>query len=250
MVSARLWDAGTVGIEEFGSSVRAYFEDSLEPEGIKGLFSDFAIQTDAEIAAVRVEEAADREPILVGKRFVIIPASRIPLPMDAGMAFGSGRHETTQLCLEALEEVIRPGHTVFDVGCGSGILALACQKLGAGRVIGSDIDEAAIQVARRHFSGPIFVGSADAFPSGQADVVICNITGKVCDRLAADLKRIAKTGSQVVISGFATELRPVSFSAKRVLKLNDWECWICDQEQIHPEVNGGATGEHVREWWI
>lgn len=250
IVSARLWEAGTLGLEEFDLGLRAYFDDSIEPAMVRQLFPTCRVQIEAGVPAVAVREAADRDPILVGKRFVIVPTGRIPLAIDAGMAFGSGRHETTQLCLEALEELVNPGATVFDVGCGSGILALACQKLGAGEVVGADIDEAAIGVARQHVSAPLFVGSADGFPNGRADLVICNITAKVCDRLATDLKRITKEGGRVLISGFTTELRPERFKAEQLRQLNDWECWICDPALIKADPAAMAEGEHARQWWL
>ncbi len=245
-----MWDAGTLGIEEFGSALRAYFDDSLELETVKLLLPELEFQVEYKVAPVAVQEAADREAILVGQRFVIIPTGRIPLAVDAGMAFGSGRHETTQLCLEALERLLYPGYTVFDVGCGSGILALACQKLGAAMVVGVDIDEAAVRVARQHFSGPVFVGSADGFPDGRADLVICNITGKVCDWLATDLKRITKSSGLVLISGFTSEQTPKNFAAIKVFRLNDWECWVCNPHSIKADAQEKLAGVHAHEWWL
>ena len=95
-------------------------------------------------------------PIPVGKRIYIVPEwmrgqpvpeGRVPLYLNPGLTFGTGSHPTTQLCLELLEEAVRPGDRVLDLGCGSGILAIAALGLGAGRAIGVDIDPKAVDVA-------------------------------------------------------------------------------------------------------
>jgi ribosomal protein L11 methyltransferase len=165
------------------------------------------------------------------------------------MAFGSGRHETTQLCLEALEKFLQPGQVVYDIGCGSGILSLAAMRLGA-TVIASDIDESALSIARRHFSGPLFVGSADCFPEHSADVVLSNITGAVNDHIAADLKRIAKPGGVIVVSGFTGQTAPLSFRPTHTLSLNDWQCWLCDPANITPAPETADPNHHEPQWWL
>jgi ribosomal protein L11 methyltransferase len=212
------------------------------------------------VAPVAVQEAAERDPIFAGARFVIVPVSqtgvqqtltpdRIVLPIDAAMAFGSGRHETTQLCLQALELLIRSHHVVFDVGCGSGILALAAQKLGATSVVAADIDESAVQVARRHFSGALFVGSADCFASHAADIVICNITAKIDDLLAGDLRRVLKPSGCLIISGFIVQSPPQCFTPKHKMHHGEWQCWICEPESIQPSIQVGLT-TYAAEWWL
>ena len=88
------------------------------------------------------------KPLRVGRRLVVKPSweeyaprpDDLVLELDPGMAFGTGAHPTTQLCLEVLEDVVRPGERVLDFGTGSGILALAAARLGAGPVVGLDID--------------------------------------------------------------------------------------------------------------
>jgi len=179
-----------------------------------------------------------------------VPSDLIVLPIDAAMAFGSGRHETTQLCLEALELYVKSGQTVFDVGCGSGILSLAALKLGAGRVVGADIDEAAISVARRHFPGPLFVGSADGFPAGGADIVICNITAKVNDHIAGDLRRITKQGGRILVSGFIANGAPARFQAERIFRLAEWQCWVCDPALVQMETPNRDENIHNKQWWL
>jgi SAM-dependent methyltransferase len=250
LISAELWELGTSGIEETGDGLRAFFADSSTPASIQRAFPAFAPIIELAVATVGVVEAADRDPIRVGKRFVIIPADLIVLPIDAAMAFGSGRHESTQLCLTAMELYLKPGDTVFDVGCGSGILALAAQKLGATRVVGADIDETAIAVARRHFSGPLFVGSADGFPEGTADLVISNITARVNDRITGELRRIVKPGGRVVLSGFTSEELPSRCQAEYILHRGEWQCWVCNPAQLQAGLRDEGANAHAERWWL
>lgn len=113
----------------------------------------------------RVEDAdwaeawkAHYKPARIGKRLLIRPswievearAGDIEIALDPGMAFGTGTHPTTQLCLEALEDVIQPAHEVLDLGCGSGILAIAAAKLGASRVLALDMDNLALDATREN----------------------------------------------------------------------------------------------------
>ncbi|WP_312942065.1 50S ribosomal protein L11 methyltransferase, partial [Oscillibacter sp.] len=96
------------------------------------------------------------KPLNIGQRLLVIPqweqdtvnpGDRVPLILDPGLAFGTGSHATTRLCLEALEQVVKPGDTVLDLGCGSGILSIAALKLGATSATAVDIDENCINVA-------------------------------------------------------------------------------------------------------
>src|SRR5271165_6989289 len=123
----------------------------------------------------------------IGERIFVIPEwrddptppNRFRITINAGLAFGTGAHETTRLCLEALERHIQPGCTVVDIGTGSGILCEAALKLGAGRAVGSDTDPGAVAVAKENFERAgvavgAFVGSADAVGNGVADIVVAN----------------------------------------------------------------------------
>jgi ribosomal protein L11 methyltransferase len=100
---------------------------------------------------------AHYKPIRIGSRLMIQPAwlplqekDRLPIFMDPGMAFGTGTHPTTQLCLTAIEETVQKGRSVVDIGCGSGILSIAAAKLGANKVLALDIDSIALQNARKN----------------------------------------------------------------------------------------------------
>jgi ribosomal protein L11 methyltransferase len=151
----------------------------------------------------------------IGERIFVVPEwrddptppGRIRIVVNAGLAFGTGAHETTRLCLEAIERTLQPGAVMVDVGTGSGILCEAAIKLGAGRAWAADTDPAAVAVARENFaragiSVPAFVGSADAVASNIADLIAANISPAWIAGLAAEWVRILKPGGVGILSGF------------------------------------------------
>jgi ribosomal protein L11 methyltransferase len=148
-------------------------------------------------------------PLLVGERFFLVapwrkeptPPGRIRLEINPGVQCGTGQHPCTQLCLEAMERTIRPGHSVLDVGSGSGILSLAAKLLGAGRVVACDLDEGAASPAQL-FSVPFFMGSIDAVRSRSFDVVVANINEDVIGDLRPEFERVAR---KRILSGFQNE---------------------------------------------
>ena len=148
--------------------------------------------------------------IEVGRFFIVAPWSTDETPdgllrlcVHPGLAFGTGRDTTTQLCLEALEQMIQPGMAVLDVGTGSGILAEAAFLLGATKVEACDIDPVAAQAAREQLPAQIgiFVGSARSVSSGWADLIIANINAETITNLAPEFKRILKPEGKVVLCG-------------------------------------------------
>lgn len=157
----------------------------------------------------------------VGEHLVIKPTweSYIPQPgdvvleLDPGMAFGTGDHETTRLCLEQLEKLMRPGSVVYDIGTGSGILALAAAKLGAAKVIACDLDPVAVSVARGNIAHmglderiSVQDGSIDSI-KGQADLIIANIIADVIlEILPIVVDRLAK-GGYFIAGGIIRERR-------------------------------------------
>lgn len=159
------------------------------------------------------------KPLHVGK-IVVKPSwedyqaqpGELIVQIDPGMAFGTGNHDTTQLCLEALQELIRGGETVLDVGTGSGILAIAAAKLGAGRVVGLDIDSVAVEVAINNVADEglndiLTIKRADSPEvfDETADVVVANIIASVIIGMARELREKTRVGGVLVVSGIILE---------------------------------------------
>jgi ribosomal protein L11 methyltransferase len=168
-------------------------------------------------------------PVRVGQHFVIKPSWReftpatgdVVIEIDPGLAFGSGLHPTTQLCLNILEELPLAGQSLFDVGTGSGILALAALKLGAASVRAVDVDDVAIRVARENFerngysfpNAPlqekerveVAVGSAHDTGGRQWDIVVANILANTIIELLPDLKAALAPGGLLILSGIIAE---------------------------------------------
>ena len=151
------------------------------------------------------------EPILIGERLRITPSwhsaaapDRIDVVLDPGLAFGTGSHPTTRLCLQWLEQHLSPTDTVIDYGCGSGILAIAAARLGASSVCGIDIDPQALiataENARRN-AVQVDVRSSEAPRPLSADVVVANILSIPLKVLAPLLIDLVKPGGALVLSG-------------------------------------------------
>jgi ribosomal protein L11 methyltransferase len=150
----------------------------------------------------------------IGRRLVIVPSwvehrpkpDDVVLRIDPGMAFGTGQHPTTAMCLAALEDVVTGGTSVLDLGCGSGILGIAAAKLGASRIVAIDIDPQAIKATRANATEngveiEAREGTLEA-ESEQFDIVVANISGLTLERLAPLLARALAPGGRLIASGF------------------------------------------------
>ena len=168
----------------------------------------------------------------VGKSLVIKPTWEEYVPqkgdrvlhLDPGMAFGTGTHHTTNMCMQILEEIVKPDMTVFDVGCGSGILAMTAALLGAKTIKAVDIDGKAVQVARENIAlnqlgdaiataqGDLLQGTA-----GQADIIVANIIADIIIMLLPDIPGKLKPQGKFLASGIIDErLADVEAKAKEV----------------------------------
>lgn len=139
------------------------------------------------------------------------PEDRV-IEIDPGMAFGTGTHETTALCAALMEQSVRPGDRVTDLGTGTGILAMAAALCGAGSVLATDIDPVAVKVAaeniaRNHLDGVIRTRQGDLLQAVDqvADVVVANIIADVVCQLAAPVRDYIKPGGYFICSGIARE---------------------------------------------
>lgn len=197
------------------------------------------------------------KPSRVGNRMIIKPTweefdaeeGEIILELDPGMAFGTGTHPTSRLCLETLERIfiadppfrrteITGPPDILDVGTGSGILAIAAAKLGAGRVIAIDIDPKAISVAKLNIElnsvgGTVVTGTTPLKEiSGSFDVVVANILAEDLVRMAEDLVAKMRPGGFLVLSGILTEKESTVFSGFADLPIalvdttreDEWSC--------------------------
>jgi ribosomal protein L11 methyltransferase len=172
-------------------------------------------------------------PVLhLARRTVIVPAWRryrpregeVTLRLDPGMAFGTGMHPTTRLCLTAIEDLVHPGVRVLDVGTGSGILSIAATRHGAAAVVGLDVDPIAVAAARsnvklNHLSRIVRILEADpvagASQLGQFDIVLANITARTNASLAAFHTSSLRSSGQLVASGILEDTADMVIAAFR-----------------------------------
>ncbi|MGE5672947.1 MAG: 50S ribosomal protein L11 methyltransferase [Mycobacterium leprae] len=176
------------------------------------------------------------KPMHVGERLVVIPsweqyelkAGELPLYLDPGMAFGTGSHPTTGLCLRWLEKLVKPGDDVIDVGTGSGILALAASRLGAARVQALDVDPVAVKVAAENFeqngvSIPVTHTTLDKLPKEPVDLVVANIIAAVIIDILPDVVSRMKSGGRFLASGIIAEKKQQVLDAMV-------DAWLLPQE--------------------
>lgn len=186
------------------------------------------------------------QPSPVGEKLLIRPTwrknydpeGRIVINLDPGLAFGTGTHETTRLCLEVLEKIVKEDTTVLDVGCGSGILGIASLLLGAKSAVGVDIDPMAVKTAKEN---AVLNNVEDKFTaiegnftekvSGKFDIVVANIVADAIIFLSQGVKTFMKKDSTYIMSGIIdTRVGEVieevskNFEITQKLFLNGWYC--------------------------
>ncbi len=156
----------------------------------------------------------------IGKNIIIKPTwekyfrkdDELIIEMDPGMAFGTGTHETTVMCVEELERHVKPYSTVFDIGCGSGILGITAAKLGAEKVIAVDIDELAVKVTTNNVKincvekiVKTHKGNLMELVKEKADIIVANIIAEVIIHLAKDIKNFLTENGIFIASGIILE---------------------------------------------
>ncbi len=201
------------------AEVKAYFAEKVDP---RPLLADYQLEAQISWQLIKEEDWRNEwkkyyHPLRVGRKFFIRPvweeaedADRLTLIIEPGVSFGSGTHPSTQLCLEFLENYITPESRVFDVGCGSGILAMAAAKLGAKQVWAVDNDPLAVKAARENFqlnNLEIEVVEGDLLrqAQGQADLIAANIVAEVIIQLAPAVAAALTDGGIFLASGIYCE---------------------------------------------
>lgn len=191
------------------------------------------------------------KPTKIGDRIVIKPEweeyspseGDLVIHMDPGMAFGTGNHETTSMCIENLEKYVSKKSTVFDIGCGSGILGIVASKLGAKNVVGIDIDEMAVKVANENIQKnnvqdimtAIAGNMTDKIEEGaKADIVVANIIADIIMKMSEDVRKLLKDDGIFISSGIILakvdevleNLKDNGFEVVDVIKKGEWSCIV------------------------
>lgn len=260
------WDFADINVLEHKGEVavvKAYFseEDNIEEvlEYVNGKMRELKeMGIDTGLAKVESEKMHEEDwannwkkyykPTKIGERIVVKPIweeydakeNELVLELDPGMAFGTGTHETTRMCIQALDKYVKEDSTIFDVGCGSGILAIAAAKLGAKKAIGVDLDPVAVESANENVglnnlnNIEILYGNLVEVIDGKADIVVANIIAEVICILTEDVKRVLKKDGYFITSGIihdrvdmvTKKLEEVGFEVLEVNKDGEWNCIV------------------------
>lgn len=250
LAQLRFWELGATGLEERD---RTTLSRGSDDERIT-LVASFASEAVAQRALVEVKKnfeaelsyAADVDwaiewrrgfgPRRIGQRLLLQPSwettegarDEVVVTIDPESAFGSGDHETTRLVLAALDQRMRGGERVLDVGCGSGVLSIAALRLGAASAVGVDIDEGAVTIARRNanLNGVDASFEVSATPLAEVgavfDWVLANLETRVLVHMVDELSARIAPGGSLVLSGILGEEREAILDAYVSLRLIEW----------------------------
>ncbi|WP_260284735.1 50S ribosomal protein L11 methyltransferase [Peribacillus aracenensis] len=185
-------------------------------------------------------------PVKISERFTIVPtwedytpvsSDELIIELDPGMAFGTGTHPTTVMCIQALERTVQPGDLVVDVGTGSGVLSIAAALLDAKRIQSLDLDEVAVQSAQQNVElnnvqDKVSVSQGNLLDgvNEQADIVVANILAEVIMRFTDDVAKVVKPGGYFIASGIIqTKKQDVKeaiiasgFTVEETILMEDW----------------------------
>ncbi|MEG0509496.1 MAG: 50S ribosomal protein L11 methyltransferase [Eubacterium sp.] len=255
-------DESLLNIDPDTSIVRGYFSNELDCDecihqlltGIKKLPGYGLNPGECELAITEMEEddwanswKKYYKPTKIGKSIVIKPTwepytsedDEIVVNMDPGMAFGTGTHETTQLCVSKLEDNINPGDLVLDIGCGTGILSIIAAELGCEKVIGVDFDPVAVKVARENINlngmtPKIEIREGNLLDvigvDEKADVIVANILAEAIIELSQIIKPYLKRGGVFISSGIIHDrleavieaLTKADFIVTKIEQMGEW----------------------------
>lgn len=260
------WDFADINVLEHKGKfavVKAYFAEEDNIEEILGYVNEKLVELKEmgiDLGEAKVEHEKMHEedwantwkqyykPSKVGEKIVVKPIweeyeqkeGELVVNLDPGMAFGTGTHETTRMCIQALEKYVKEESTVFDVGCGSGILAIAAAKLGAKLAVGVDLDPVAVEssienVGYNNLNNiEIFHGNLVEVIDGKSDIVVANILAEIICILTDDVKRVMKDGGVFITSGIihdrvdmvCEKLEATGFEVIEKNRDGEWNCIV------------------------
>ncbi|PLR93811.1 50S ribosomal protein L11 methyltransferase [Bacillus sp. T33-2] len=193
-------------------------------------------------------------PVKISEKFTIVPtweeytpvhSDEVIIELDPGMAFGTGTHPTTVMCIQALERTVRQGDSVIDVGTGSGVLSIAAAKLGAGRVEALDLDDVAVKAAKLNIKlnkvqeiASVRQNNLLDGVNGPADIIVANILAEVIVRFVDGAARIVKAGGYFITSGIIQQkkqdvkdsLIKAGFEIEEIMVMEDWVAIIAKKK--------------------
>ena len=258
------WDFADINVLEHKGKVavvKAYFAEEDNIEEILGYVNEKLVELkemgiDLGEAKVEHEKMYEEDwantwkqyykPSKVGEKIVVKPIweeyeekeGELVVNLDPGMAFGTGTHETTRMCIQALEKYVKEESTVFDVGCGSGILAIAAAKLGAKLAVGVDLDPVESSIENVGYNNlnniEILHGNLVEVIDGKADIVVANILAEIICILTDDVKRVMKDGGVFITSGIihdrvdmvCEKLEATGFEVIEMNRDGEWNCIV------------------------
>ena len=241
-------------------AIKVYFDETINVEEKLELINEFVASNelaDKESITINTnvieEQAWENEwkkyfhAFRVSDTFVIVPDwemdQYVPeegdrlIRIEPGMAFGTGDHPTTSMCLELIESIVKPEHRVIDVGTGSGILSIGAHLMGASDITATDIDELSLKVSKENFelnncSDKIQVRAANLLKDEKTnyDVIIANILAHIVDEMIDDAFERLNANGHFIASGIVleksdyiqTRMKEVGFNIERVLEENGW----------------------------
>lgn len=192
------------------------------------------------------------KPKRIGKRIIIKPswedfkcnANDLIVELDPGMAFGTGTHETTIMCTEAIESYMKPGDKVYDVGCGSGILSIVAAELGASKVLGIDMDPNSVRISKENIirngvddTVDILEGNLLDLISEKANVIVSNIIAEIIVGMSLDIKEKLTDNGIFIASGIILDkidlvknaLLSHDFKIIETKIMNEWACIVASR---------------------